>query len=83
MVRKGRNCKELRSDYDAAFMNWVAEAAALRSGLANPAASPESIEAAKTRANRAQAGYRERRDLLLRKMSGHAKLRCVDTPLLT
>ena len=60
---------ELRTAYNSAFSKWVSEVSLLQACSADPAASVERIRMAKERTQKAERAYRERRDMLLRRMS--------------
>ena len=63
---------DLRIAYNAAFSKWVSEVSILQAYSADPAASIERIRMAKERTQQAERAYRERRNLLMCRMSACA-----------
>jgi hypothetical protein len=66
---KTEKADELRTAYNSAFSKWVTEVSILQACVADPATSVDRIRTAKERTKQAERAYRERRDLLLRRMS--------------
>jgi hypothetical protein len=60
---------ELRHEYNSAFSNWVTEVTQLHAYTADPTATLDRIQTAKERTQKAEKAYRDRRNLLLRRMS--------------
>jgi hypothetical protein len=60
---------ELRTAYNSAFSKWVTEVTLLQAYSADPSATVDRIAMAKDRTQQAERAYRERRNLLLRRMS--------------
>jgi hypothetical protein len=60
---------ELRTAYNSAFSRWVTEVTLLQKYAADPSTNVDSIAMAKARTQQAERAYRERRNLLLRRMS--------------
>lgn len=60
---------DLRIAYNCAFWDWVTEVRSLQAQTADPGATVEHIRIAKSRTQQAELAYRERRNLLLRRMS--------------
>lgn len=66
---KSEKADELRTAYNSAFSTWVMEVSLLQACAADPAVSVDRIRMAKERTQQAERAYRERRNLLLRRMS--------------
>jgi hypothetical protein len=60
---------DLRTAYNSAFSKWVTEVTLLQAYAADPSATVDRIAMAKDRTQQAERAYRERRNLLLRRMS--------------
>ena len=66
---KIKEADELRTAYNSAFSEWVTEVTLLQKYSADPSTSVDKIAGAKARSQQAERAYRERRNLLLRRMS--------------
>ena len=66
---KTDEAEELRHEYNSAFTNWVTEVTQLHAYTADPSTTVDRIQTAKERTHKAEKAYRERRNLLLRRMS--------------
>lgn len=67
--RNEEEADDLRIAYNSAFWNWVTEVRSLQAFTADPSAPVEHVKQAKCRTQEAEKVYRERRNLLLRRMS--------------
>ena len=64
---------DLRTAYNSAFTEWVAEVSTLHAYCADDSTTVDRIARARERTRRAERAYRERRNLLLRSMSSKTK----------